>query len=335
MAYPTATLTQSNIGGFESLVTSASVSLPATTDASHTQFISVAYRQKGNTVTPASGTWTTVVNQPNASENSRLIIFARTGVFAAGSVTLNFSGASNGIAHAVAVTGTLDASSSADAGYLTNHTAPTVTAVSAESLWVQIVASSLFPRVLTVPAGVSALSNLSGHSYIVGHGVGTIQVAAGATGVSGNWTFDDPDSATDGELSNSASLVFSEPASGAVLIDGNGEPPQVQSVVVTPPTGAFAVGATDTATVTVLDQNGDGILNAALTLTLTPTGVVSATAPAVTGAAGTTTSTLTGLVGGSMQLTATVAGVTSTPVTVLITSSGGMPPILTKRRRRK
>ncbi len=130
-------------------------------------------------------------------------------------------------------------------------------------------------------------------------------------------------------------MLFSEPASGAVLVTGTGECPKVTSVTVSPPAGPIAVGGTDGVTITVLDQNGDGIANATVTLAFSPTGIVSATTPAVTNASGQTTSTLTGTFGGISAVTATVAGISSSSQNVTVTSAGGIPPVLFKRRKRK
>jgi hypothetical protein len=338
MAYPTITGTTTSIGNFFSLVGSVDASVPATTDAGHEQLMAVMYKPKAASPTP-SGSWSTVLDQSSGDGETRLIVYKRSGVYSAGTVSMSFSQNVHGRVRGLAVTGVLDASSStATSAYTSTAVAPSVTAVGAESLWVQLVGPGTDPRSLAAPGDTTAVSNIdnSASSYLVGAGVAVKQVAAGATGASGNWAFldQDPPNSALGERTVAASLVFSQPVSGTVAVTGAGELPSVLSVSMEAPAAFIAVGATDVLTVTVKDQNDRALPNATVTINRSRIDVATASAPAVTDANGQTDTTLTGVAVGTVSLSATVGTITSSTVPLTVVSTGGgASPLLAYLRR--
>jgi len=250
MAYPTILgWTQTPVGSFSTTEASKAISVPATTSATDTQVIALAMVGAVFSATLTGG-WTSV-GSGSVGSTSRFFIFRRTGVYSAGTVTASFFdgfGAAvsvKGIVQALAVSGNLDASAFAtNTSYTSTQTAPTVTAVGAETLWVQLISTGDQPRQLLNPGDVTLVttnSTTNGHEYVVGNAVGTKQVSSGATGVSNTWTVRDqdfPSSTTfDTAQAVTASLVFSITTSSPTL-SGEDTLPQLLDTGVT---GSLAV----------------------------------------------------------------------------------------------
>jgi hypothetical protein len=257
MAYPTLALTSVNVGGYESFATSASIVVAGTEQSDHTQVLLIALRQQSGSISFSTAGWTLVGSTSPTIAFGRLLVYKRVGAYVSGATVITFGTASNGIVRAISANGSLDATALAPSqGYSTTATTPSVTAVRAETTWVQGVASAQYPRVLGAPFGTSALSNLSAHSYIIGFGLASRQAGAGATGTSDAWTLFDTEATTTpaSEMWESVSLAFSIPSSAAVVGGGGTLPvdnvvqvggPHVFGTTAAPVSGAMTVSFDD------------------------------------------------------------------------------------------
>lgn len=198
---------------------SLSVAYPAGED-DDTQIIVVAYRLKATSITTPAG-WTKAQDIEHDSADGRLVLFYRTltGTTSAGSETISFGAAVMAVGIGATIVGTYSASSAGptNVGFTTAPTAPSVTAATAFSMWLQILSTTAFPRVFTPPGVVTEKSDdqTQDGSNGIGLALGVIEVPAGATGVSGAWTTVDASGGSGAERPLSLSVAF-EPRAGDV-----------------------------------------------------------------------------------------------------------------------
>lgn len=99
----------------------------------------------------------------------------------------------------------------------------------------------------------------------------------------------------------------------------------VTTVTLSVPSVALEVGTTGSATVTVLDQDGDPMSGVTVTWASTVDAVIADPANGTTGTAGTASVALPALAAGTTTITATAGGVTSTGVVVGVSAVAAPP----------
>jgi len=92
----------------------------------------------------------------------------------------------------------------------------------------------------------------------------------------------------------------------------------VTTVTLTVPTVGLEVGTTGSATVTVLDQDGDPMSGVSVTWSSSNDAVIADPAAGVTGSSGTATVALPALAAGTTSIGVSAGGVSGTPVTVTV-----------------
>lgn len=107
------------------------------------------------------------------------------------------------------------------------------------------------------------------------------------------------------------------------------EPPievvEVTTVTLSVPSISLEVGTTGSASVLVLDQNGDPVGGVTVTWSSSTDAVIADPASSTTSAAGTATVALPALAAGTTSIGATVEGVSATPVTVTVIAVADPP----------
>jgi hypothetical protein len=330
MAYPTYSAELTLIGTSSITVASAVVDTPATVNATDNQLMFVHITTKGTTIA-ASGGWTSLGSQSSTGGTAKVEVFKRTGAYAAGTITLTFTGGNTaGKAVVLGLVGVVGVATFGEANsFLSTHTGVNGTSTADETLAVHFVGTGQYPRRIDIPgSGYTAVTGVDNNlnDYVLGSGFATTQIATsgGTSGGTGAWTFRDPDPAyaPNTERSIKATVVVTPPIGGggpSTTITGNAEIPRVLTTTVSP-IASVAVGSTGTATLTVVDQNGDPIPNAAVTITSGTPSVATASVPAVTNSLGQTTTTLTTLTAGTTNITATCAGVASSAQAFVVTA---------------
>lgn len=199
----------------ESLATtSLPVPVPAAVSG-NTQLIAVIYRDKA-VVATAPGGWSTLHTVPHDVAGGRLVVYYKVagGTVAAGNVNVTFASNVLALGGGATITGTIAASvvGSTSEDWGDDFTMPSVTAAAANSMWLQLGASTDSPRTF----GQSGATEVfEGHVDNGSNGVGLAfawkEVPAGATGTE-LWTTVDPFGGANAERQLSISIAFTPQA---------------------------------------------------------------------------------------------------------------------------
>lgn len=293
--------------------------------------IIIATWSNGSSVSaPSISGWTLAAESHVASSQNRTALYTRTisGSVSAGTASPTFGGACSGRYWAGSFNGIPVALSlTQDTSWSSSRTIPATSAAENESLHLVIVTSASYPR--SVPAVSGYTEAHDAYSYHSGGGVwigvNRKDVSAGSV-ASSTWAlYDEAGSATAGDQTVYASIVFGPipSASGTADITIDGEFPIPTTVSIARSVGgALAVSGTDTVIAEVRDQNGDPIRNVVPQVGVAAGGVYTLAAFPVTDANGQTSATLTGAAIGSSPLSVYVGGAYSNDLTITVAEDG-------------
>ena len=305
------------------------INTPAGADGER-QLLTVTWSSGSGVVAPTISGWTMASEQHVASSQNRTACYSRviSGTVSAGTASPTFSasvsgrywsGSFNGIPGSLALT--------QDTSWSSSRTIPATSSAEDDALHLVIVTSASYPRSVPAVSGYTevhdAYSFHSGGGVWIG--VNRKDVASGSV-ASSTWTLYEETGTTlagDQTVYLSVVLTPTPAATGDANITINGQFPVPTTVeIVRAGSGGLAVSGTDTISVSVADQNGDGIRNVVPQLGTAAGGVYTLSSFDPTNSAGATSATLTGAAIGQASLLLYVGQAYSNELVITVVGDG-------------